>query len=270
MFFRKRRRPTPYFKIPPPFNPIQGENVNLRQDGTSPFCAMVQITEEDTHDDYVICRVFDPRILRFMENVSVGKPFGKRKPNMYQVAEIYPAFLPTQGNANFTDFRNVTYFPPSPIAVEWRVGQNPGKVTGGGLEGGQPAELTDAIEILYDDNGKVINWLLIDSNGAGGTRKLQGTLTALEDGTGPYTGKKVGTVLIVVAPCDNGDLIATEVDVVDWSDCIFDLPFADLEDVWVWASEGVALSLDPEAEPGELTPCHWTADDRCCVGADGA
>ena len=267
--FRKRRRPTPYFKIPPPFNPIQGENANLRQDGTIPFCAMVQITEEDTHDDYVICRVFDPRILRFMENVSVGKPFGKRKPNMYQVAEIYPAFLPTQGNANFTDFRNVTYFPPSPIAVEWRVGQNPGKVTGGGLEGGQPAELTDAIEILYDDNGKVINWLLIDSNGAGGTRKLQGTLTALEDGTGPYTGKKVGTVLIVVAPCDNGDLIATEVDVVDWSDCIFDLPFADLEDVWVWASEGVALSLDPEAEPGELTPCHWTADDRCCVGADG-
>lgn len=267
--FRKRRRPTPHFKIPSPYNPMQGENANLRQDGDSAFCAMMQVMEEDTHDDYVVCRGFDPRILRFMENISVAKPFGKRKPDTYQIGEVYPAFLPTQGNANFMDFRQVTYIPPSPVAVEWRLGQNPGKVTGGGLEGGQPAELTDAIEILYDDNGKVINWLLIDSNGAGGTRKLQGTLTALEDGTGPYTGKKVGTVLIVVAPCDNGDLIATEVDVVDWSDCIFDLPFADLEDVWVWASEGVALSLDPEAEPGELTPCHWTADDRCCVGADG-
>jgi len=268
--FRKRRRPTPHFKIPSPYNPMQGENANLRQDGDSAFCAMMQVMEEDTHDDYVVCRGFDPRILRFMENISVAKPFGKRKPDTYQIGEVYPAFLPTQGNANFMDFRQVTYIPPSPVAVEWRLGQNPGKVTGGGLEGGQPADLSEAIEILYDDNDKVINWLLIDSNGAGGTRKLQGTLQALADGTGPYTGKKVGTVLIVVAPCENSELIGTEVDVVDWSDCIFDLEFSELEDVWVWASEGIALSLAPGAAEGELTPCHWTADDRCCVGADGA
>lgn len=268
--FRKRRRPTPGYKIPPPFNPIQGENSNLRQDGVSPFCAMVQVMEEDTYDDYVVCRIFDPRILRFMNNVSVAKPFGKRKPDTYQVGEIYPAFLPTQGNANFMDFRQVTYVPPSPVEVLWRVGQNPG-VAVGGLDGGQPENLDGEIEILYDHNDKVVNWLLIDSNAAtGGTRKLQGTLQALADGTGPYTGKKVGTVLVVVAPCDDGDLIGTEVDVVDWSDCIFDLEFAELDGVWVWASEGVAQSLDEGADPGDLTPCHWVADDRCCVGADGA
>jgi len=268
--FRKRRRPTPHFKIPSPYNPMQGENANLRQDGDSAFCAMMQVMEEDTHDDYVVCRGFDPRILRFMENISVAKPFGKRKPDTYQIGEVYPAFLPTQGNANFMDFRQVTYIPPSPVAVEWRLGQNPGKVTGGGLEGGQPADLSEAIEILYDDNGKVVNWLLIDSKGGtGGTRKLQGTLEALEDGTGPYTGKKVGTVLVKVAPCEEGELIGTEVEVVDWSDCIFDLPFEDLDGVWVWVSEGVAESLDEGAEEGELTPCHWVADDRCCVGADG-
>lgn len=107
------------------------------------------------------------------------------------------------------------------------------------------------------------------SEGTGGTRKLQGTLEALEDGTGPYTGKKVGTVLVKVAPCEEGELIGTEVEVVDWSDCIFDLPFEDLDGVWVWVSEGVAESLDEGAEEGELTPCHWVADDRCCVGADG-
>lgn len=269
MFFRKRRRPTPSFKIPPPFHPIQGENTNLRQDGVSPFCALMQVVEEDTRDNYVVCRGFDPRILRFMEHISVAKPYGKRVQGTYQVGEIYPAFLPTQGNANFMDFRQVTYFPPSPNDVLWRVGQNPG-VAVGGLDGGQPENLSSEIEILYDDNGKVINWLLIDSNGQGGTRKLQGTLEALEDGTGPYTGKKVGTVLIVVAPCDDGDLIGTEVDVVDWSGCVFDLTFEELDGVWVWASEGVAQSLEEGADPGDLTPCHWVADDRCCVGSEGA
>lgn len=264
--FRKRRRPTPGFKIPSPFNPINGENANLRQDGISPFCAMVQVIEDDIYDNYVVCRIFDPRILRYMENISVAKPYGKRTPDTYQVAEIYPAFLPTQGNASFMDFRQVVYMPPSPTDVQWRVGQNPGKVTGGGLDGGQPETLSDAIEVLYDHNGKVVNWILIDSNGqaGGGTRKIQGPLIALVDGTGPYTGAQVATITIRVAPCANPELIDTDVDVVDWSGCVFDLPEDELLDVWVWASEGITESRDPEAEPGDLTPCHWIADDRCC------
>jgi len=172
--FRKRRRPTPFFKIPSPYNPIQGDQASLRQDGTSPFCAMLQIAAEDTRENYVICRGFDTRILRFIDyaegdankpGISVAKPYGRRVANTYEIGEIYPALLPTQGNAGFDDFRQVIYTPPSPVAVEWRVGQNPGVVVGGGLEGGQPAELADTIEILYDDNGKVINWLLIDSSG---------------------------------------------------------------------------------------------------------
>jgi len=263
--FRKRRRPTPNFKIPPPYNPIQGENANLRQDGISPFCAMMQVTEEDVYDNYVVCRGFDPRQLKFMENISVAKPFGKRVPGVYKVAEVYPAFLPTQGNANFMDFRNVVYVPPSPSDVLWRVGQNPGVVSGG-LTGGQPEVLSEEIGILYDNNGKVINWLLIDSKGTGGgTKLIQGILIALEDGTGPYTGKKVATVTIKVAPCDEDTLLDTDVDVVDWSGCVFDLTFEELDGVWVFASEGIALSQDPEAAEGDLTPCHWVANDRCCV-----
>lgn len=496
--FRKRRRPTPHFKIPSPYNPIQGDHANLRQDGISPFCAMMQVMEEDTYDNYVVCRGFDPRILRFMENISVAKPFGKRTPGTYQIGEVYPAFLPTQGNANFMDFRQVTYTPPSPNDVLWRVGQNPG-VAVGGLDGGQPENLSGEIEILYDNNGKVINWLLIDSNGQGstlatftfdgpthsggtfgvaeqivftfddfitldgvtpplstvvndynlialtgdfglcayrstddewvlidvypaktrrfyfqldadwpngldqtstdavllcpatthhggdtvytsftlrdrfnkasnakgtgatqdigicelnyqtgqfdirdithvcrrgrgevyagfsdtsatfevqnvigfdgripeadpltiynelsipalstgdlveirwnsiagryyamppaspaGTRKIQGVLIALADGTGPYTGAQVATITIRVAPCSDADLLDTDVDVVDWSGCVFDLPEEDLLDVWVWASEGITDSRDPTAEEGDLTPCHWIADDRCC------
>lgn len=134
---------------------------------------MMQIAAEDTYDDYVICRGFDPRILKFIDyeegnankpGISVAKPFGKRATGAYQIAEVYPALLPTQGNAGFSDFRQVVYTPPSPIAVQWRLGQNPG-VTVGGLDGGQPSALTDEIEMLVDHNGRSINWLLIDSGG---------------------------------------------------------------------------------------------------------
>ena len=169
--FRRRRRPTPQFKIPPPYNPIQGENANLRQGGVSPFCAMMQVAAEDVWDNYVICRGFDPRILKFIDyaegdpnkpGICVAKPFGNRTAGTYQVAEIYPAFLPTQGNAGFADFRQVTYVPPSPTTVDWRVGQNPGVVTGG-QSGGQPQTLSDSVGILIDHNGKAVNWLLVDN-----------------------------------------------------------------------------------------------------------
>lgn len=243
--FKKRRRPTPHFKIPSPFNPIQGENANLRQDGISPFCAMMQITEEDTYENYVICRGFDPRILKFMENISVAKPFGKRTPGTYQVAEVYPAFLPTQGNADFTDFRNTTYIPPSPANVRWRVGQNPGVVSGG-LDGGQPAELTDEIEILYDHNGKVINWLLIDSNSDGGS--IEGPISLAADG--------IYSMTVVAATPESVGLIGQDVEVVDLSGCIFDEEDADLIGVWVWATWKVTAD-NPEGA--------WIAENRCCI-----
>lgn len=174
--FRKRRRATPHFKIPPPYNPIAGEQANLRQDGLSPFCAMMQIAADDIYANHVICRGFDLRILRFIDyvagdplkpGISVAKPFGKRLVGTYEIGEVYPAFLPTQGNTEFSGFRQVTFVPPSPTSADWRVGQNPGVVTGG-LEGGQPSSLGDEIAILYDHNGKVVNWLLIDSRGDGG------------------------------------------------------------------------------------------------------
>ncbi len=253
--FRKRRRPTPHFKIPSPYNPIQGENANLRQDGVSPFCAMMQVAAEDTYDEYVICRGFDPRILRFITyaegdadkpGISVAKPFGKRRPGTYQIGEVYPAFLPTQGNADFTDFRQVTYIPPSPADVNWRVGQNPGVVDGGGLPGGQPEDLGDTIEILRDHNDKVVNWLLIDSKGDGGGM-IQGPVFSAAGGE--------VTIFVQGAPTHRPDLLGTIVPVIDLSGCIFDLEDADLEGVWVWAEEQVHA-------PNSI---DWCAVNRCCA-----
>lgn len=104
------------------------------------------------------------------------------------------------------------------------------------------------------------------SDGGKGGASIQYTIDSLTTATGgPYTGKKVATVTIEVAPCSRGDLIGESVEVVDWSGCVFDLPEAELIDVWGWATEGVALSLEAGAAVDALTPCHWAADDRCCV-----
>jgi hypothetical protein len=173
--FRKKRRPTPEFQIPPPFNPISGEFGDLDNNGIYPYCAMVQVALDDIYDDYVVCRGFDPRIQKFINyggegseslGISVAKPFGHRGTSKYsvgkgsarrfRVGEIFPAFLPTQGTASFT--------PPSPSSVHWRVGQNPGVANDAQDYAGQPSSLSDTVSSLYDHNNKAINWMLVHSD----------------------------------------------------------------------------------------------------------
>lgn len=72
--------------------------------------------------------------------------------------------------------------------------------------------------------------------------------------------------MVEVAGCGHASIIGTTVDVIDHSGCIFDYEFADLEDVWVWGSWGVAADA---SDPEKNAPCHWVADNRCCVAADG-
>ena len=167
--FRKRRRPTPEFKIPPPFNAMRGDNDDLQLFGEFPYCAMMQVACEDIYENYVVCRGFDPRILKFIDyaennadkpGISVAKPYGCRVTSggakRYRKGEIFMAVLPTQGIAE----NDVHYVPPSPVEIEWRLGQNPGVVSGANY-GGQPKCLTNEINILYDHNDIVINWMLV-------------------------------------------------------------------------------------------------------------
>lgn len=162
--FRKRRRPTPGFKIPPPFNPVSGDFANLGVEGVFPYCAMMQVAAPDEYEEYVICRGFDTRILKFVDfelgnpqkpGISVAKPFGCRGPRKYKLGEIYPAFLPTQGSLEYT--------PPSPTSVLWRIGQNPGAVDTGAANGGHPSNLSAEVELLYDHNQNIVNWMFIHS-----------------------------------------------------------------------------------------------------------
>ena len=277
--FRKRRRPTPNFRMPNPFNPISGDQANLRQDGTSPYCAMMQVAAEDTYDDYVICRGFDPRILKFIDyaagnpnkpGISVAKPYGKRTAGKYEIAEVYPAFLPTQGNTGFSDFRQVVYTPPSPVAVEWRVGQNPGVVVGG-PDGGQPELLSEEIEILSDHNGKVVNWLLIDSKGlSGGERiKFRVTTAVAGDATDPcidgtdddFTGTTKLTVTVIGRICDGNTVsLGDTAYVYDDDGCLIGTEeLSALVDRIGWATAFVT----GESEEAALC-CHWSLDGLCC------
>ena len=106
-----------------------------------------------------------------------------------------------------------------------------------------------------------------DGTGAGSIEyEIISTSTA--GSSSPYNGLKVASVTIKGAPCSRSSLIGTTVDVVDHSGCIFDLTSEQLAGVWGWASERVFPSLASGASSGTLTPCHWSADNRCCAEAD--
>ena len=159
--FRKRKPVAPLFRLPVPLNPISGEYAALRTEGVFPHSAIVQVAKEDTEDNYVTCRGFDPRISKFIDYASgdpnkpgipVAKPYGKRYPGVYRVAEVYQALLPLQTTN------------PSPSDVEWRVRQNPGYAVGGG---GHPYDLSEKIDELYNLEGKLINYMLVDDGSSG-------------------------------------------------------------------------------------------------------
>lgn len=110
----------------------------------------------------------------------------------------------------------------------------------------------------------------IASAGGGGGGTIMGEITAMRTASGsgadaPYTGLKIATVTVTTAPCGLGNLVGTSVDIVDHSLCVLDLDNIDLIGLNMWGSQGVAESLASGAAEGELTPCHWCADDRCCT-----
>jgi hypothetical protein len=96
-------------------------------------------TNEDTHDNYVVCRGFDPETRKFYDNLKVAKPYGVRGTFPYQLAEVYPA-----------------------IKARTALGDTPGVSA---TTTGQPADLDEEVEILKDDDDNPIAWLLLDASG---------------------------------------------------------------------------------------------------------
>ena len=156
MTIRKRRQPTPGFKLPPPYSPVTGEHAPLSAQGVFPYVAMMQVAAEDTHKDYVICRGHDVRYNKFYDyaagdpnkpGIAVAKPYGMRRHCVYRVGQIFAAVIPLQ-TPN-----------PQPESVPWRVGTNPGVAT---VSDGHPADLYEEVTELYDDDGKLIVYMFLE------------------------------------------------------------------------------------------------------------
>ena len=157
--FRKRRNPTPSFRIPTAFQPMSGNQAALQVPGVFPYVVLMQVAAEDTEPNYVLCRGFDPRINKFVDyeadntdkpGIPVAKPYGQRAKGLYGIAQMYAAALPIQ------------CYSPSPTEAKIRLGQNPGKAA---ESAGHPSSLTEEVEILYTTEGKAINWMFIESPG---------------------------------------------------------------------------------------------------------
>ncbi len=141
----------------------------------------------------------------------------------------------------------------SPIIGEWTIEQDD---AGPFVMAGDDLLDTNVVMVFIDGSG----------SNAGSIEYEIVSITIPE--SGPYTGLVVATVTVKGASCGLGNLIGDEVDVVDHSECIFDLVEGDLVGLWGWADRKVFPSLDTEAEEGELTPCHWSATNRCCAASE--
>jgi len=154
-----------------PFNPMGSFHDTLAPEGIYPYCAMLQIAEEDKYTDYVMCRGFDTRMRKFVDyeegdatkpGIAVAKPWGNRVKCYYQKWSVYPCLLPTQQGADKVSGGGSDDFTsPSPGTVKWRVGQNPGKPVASCL--GQTQASDDVINEMMDHNKKYVNWMMIDS-----------------------------------------------------------------------------------------------------------
>jgi len=153
-----RRHVSPYYKVLPQYEPITGERAALDVPGISPQCAMAQIAAKDTHCDYVICRLYDPRDGRYYPyeegdadkvGVPVAKPYWACQKGVYRIGQGFPAFPPLASGGK-----------DGGIVVP-QIGQNPGIADGGPCQG-HPLDLEEEILTHADGNGVFINWMLID------------------------------------------------------------------------------------------------------------
>lgn len=108
------------------------------------------------------------------------------------------------------------------------------------------------------------DWFPWRPEGGGGKTmfKIISVTTAGTDS--PYNGLKVAQADVEVSPCNKSGLIGETIEVVDWSECLFDEDDNELVDRVGWAFKGIAKSKKQGAGEDDLTPCHWVADNICC------
>jgi hypothetical protein len=130
-----RKQTIPFFKMPVPFDGVKGQYEQLGFIPDLTRVAMMQVIEADTHDNYLVCRGYDPEAETTLLSVPVAKPYSDRGTNTYAIGQMFPAVKPRT-----------------------EIGENPGKSH---TTTGHPADLDEVIDLLLDDDDNPISWLLL-------------------------------------------------------------------------------------------------------------
>lgn len=239
---------------------MSGEAASLQVRGVFPYSALVQVAGEDTEDNYVYCRGFDPRIAKFIDYESgnpdkpglpVAKPYGKRKPGTYKIAQVFQALLPLQTTN------------PSPADVDWRIRQNPGFAVGGE---GHPQDLDEKIDELYTTEGKLVNYMLVDG-GSAACDFIRFEIISV--GTN-FRGIRWAEVTVLSRP-EGCSEVPEEVEgvipkIYDMAGCFLNEPDVDLIDRVGYAKYlQDERFIDQELEPGGPIPdLAWEIHSLCC------
>jgi hypothetical protein len=157
--WRKRKSPAPFFKQAVPYDPVSGEYSPIGVPTEKIHIAMFQVIEADTHDNYIVCRGYDPTLRKFLNSINVAKPYDQRGAFGYVVGHVFPAAIPITRLGETSGVSETTI--------------------------GCPADLNEAIEILLDDDSNPVRWLDISSGGV--IRVISGVLDGALDAGGSAT-----------------------------------------------------------------------------------
>ncbi len=160
VMLRKRRHPAPDFRMPgAPFNPVTGQRAQMGlPDTPGTILATFQVigddptdtATQDTHANYVVCRGYEPEIDQYFrylhdpktnpgsKSIKVAKPYGVRGTYPYKRGQIIVA-----------------------ARVATRFGFNQGKA---GVSTGQPADLDEEVDLLFDDDNVAVSWIDLGSS----------------------------------------------------------------------------------------------------------
>jgi hypothetical protein len=121
--------------------------------------AMMQVIEADTHDNYVVCRGFDPETNKLHERLCVAKPYSVRGTTPYVIGQVFAA-----------------------MKARTRLGDNPGVAS---ESTGQPADLDEVIDLLTDDDNSPIYWIELGGGASSNVMfgKLDGALSQGDSAT---------------------------------------------------------------------------------------
>ena len=152
--------------------------------------------------------------------------------------------------------------PWGPVVDEWYI------------EGGGGQFLMIGPDTTRDDLDEAFELHQVAINAGAGTEDGEGKIVPnsiiTEPSDSPYAGLKSAQVEVITAPCSQAALIGETVEVIDHLGCILNLePSTDLNDVGIYFHEQIAIDRSQTASPGDLTPCHWAAFNRCCAPSEG-